>query len=379
MVISDLTEEEKTQLINEIKTEFLALVKNKKTGYIISLEQLYNWLGNQEIYEKYKFDKDFRKYYLRDYLRNTKYILQESKDENDLTKDFIMKRGETGQTMYPWFSTEGFKKYCMVLDLPKANFIRLYYLQLEEDYMRVLEQTVEQNKIELDALHENIKKLEFDLEKKAKELEKKDEEHKEELKHYVSNNSELTKKLNSYFKLNETLKYREEFAETGSDEYKMLEYFKIKYMKKAEIYLVNPEYMTKKSDENADVIREYKDEYDDVKKYDEFTRWDVEYDGNWHETEMYYYIRGLKSSAVPKAKNFQLVGDIMVLSADHLTKIKKNLYEMEYPTNFITNKTDKKDIYRTTYSMILSSCNETLSNMLYELKKKEIGIMVDEE
>jgi len=90
------------QIIASIKLEFLSLLRDSKSGYYITLEKLYTWLENPQTYTSYINDENYRRNFRKRYLRNDKLLLDESTSEQDLDKDFIMRK--INGINVPWFS-----------------------------------------------------------------------------------------------------------------------------------------------------------------------------------------------------------------------------------------------------------------------------------
>jgi hypothetical protein len=124
--------------IEFMKVEFLALIKANKNSYQISLKKISEWLEMPEMYENYLLIEDSRENFINCYLRNEKFPLDESENENDFTNHFIMRNQE--EIDFPWFSTEGFKMFCVIFGGEKAQNIRRSFIQIKYDYLSELKQ-----------------------------------------------------------------------------------------------------------------------------------------------------------------------------------------------------------------------------------------------
>ncbi len=153
------TENKRQEKIDQIKTEFIFLIKNQESfeGYPIAFENTCNWLDCPDIYKNYITIKTSRENFNKRYLRNDQFLLEESKDENDLGKDFTMKKDKNSKMNLPWFSVDGFKTFCMIMKTEKSFLVRKYFIQIEKDYWRVLNQDHEKTKEELRLLEEKLK------------------------------------------------------------------------------------------------------------------------------------------------------------------------------------------------------------------------------
>ena len=354
--------------IETIKIEFIALIKQKNNGYIISMEMIYNWLEHPKIYSDYSANEDFRRDYRRRYLRSNDWFV-ESKDQNDLNKDFIMVNCENNIS-YPWFSVNGFKALCMTLNTEKSRFVRQYFIQIESDYVRVLEQTKEQNDIERIELNAKIAEFEKQektfhkkVEKITKTLEKVQKERDETLvKNFEIKNkiSEQRSKSNNIDDMNNVL-----------DE---LEYSRKHLMKQVPIYIVNPEFMTKakkekvvkpkekhplldssdeSGNESAPKTSAFNDEHiEEEKSFNEYRFDDIE--DEYLSQDMYYFIGSFSSGVEKPVINYHKVGFISVGSNEHLKFIKDKLDSDEMILDKYIYKTSKASIYICSYQVIMS-------------------------
>jgi very-short-patch-repair endonuclease len=154
----DLSEVTKQRIVGDIRTEFLDLVQQDIEGYYITFEQLCKWVyGDTEFYDDYKNNTDTRKNYLKRYLRNPEYGLMESKDENDTDKHFIMRR-KGRNPEFPFFSTKGFKTFCIFMTTPKTILVRQYYINLENEFIKAIRSSKEEN----DKTYEELEKSKFE-------------------------------------------------------------------------------------------------------------------------------------------------------------------------------------------------------------------------
>ena len=156
----------------EIKLEFLSMAKKNRQGFFISLQIAFKWLRI-----KYPKDHHSRKNINVRILQPDKFNFKEAKDENDFTAHFIYRNTESDSRIkVPWFSDKGFKFLCMCMSKsPKAALVREYYLELEEEYIKILEMNAKQRDEFITSLNTRInnydkenKNLEETIDKKNK-------------------------------------------------------------------------------------------------------------------------------------------------------------------------------------------------------------------
>lgn len=183
------TKNKRQEKIDQIKTDFIFLIQNQKDfeGYPIAFENTCNWLDCPEIYKNYITDTKFREKFNARYLRNDQFQLEESKDTNDTGKDFIMLKNVKSKMNLPWFSVDGFKIFCMIMKTEKSFLVRKYFIQIEKDYWRVLNQDYETTK-------EELKNLNIQLEEKARQLEEMERRFRETQDELDSNRNLLNEK-----------------------------------------------------------------------------------------------------------------------------------------------------------------------------------------
>jgi len=145
---------EDNKILEEIRIEFFKLAETQINGYYISLIKTYEWLC-------LNLTDDTKKKIFQRILRSDDYSFIEAKDENDTTGHFIVRKD--GEKTLPWFSTEGFKMFCLISKSPKSKYILSHFIQCEKDYLRVLRQTEIENKTEINNLKEKIIKYESSI------------------------------------------------------------------------------------------------------------------------------------------------------------------------------------------------------------------------
>jgi hypothetical protein len=127
----------------DIHSEFLAMAKENRKGYHISLLRAFNWLRID--YDNYKCNAKYREHFKARVLRE--YSFKEAADETDLNGHYIIRKTTEANSkiQIPWFSDKGFKRLCMIMKKsPKAELVREYYLELEEEYIAVLKMDIEE-------------------------------------------------------------------------------------------------------------------------------------------------------------------------------------------------------------------------------------------
>jgi hypothetical protein len=144
----------KDPMFYTIKAEFLGLVKQNLNGYVFSLKTICDWVEMNDLYEQFIEDEDFRKDFYKEKLADLIYNHRDDEDEGDYTIDKI-----NGISM-PFFSTEGFKAFCIIQSTDKAILVQHYFIHIEACYHTVLQQSDEETKLELAELNREITKLE---------------------------------------------------------------------------------------------------------------------------------------------------------------------------------------------------------------------------
>lgn len=394
-------------VIESIRVEFLGLVRKNNSGYFISLQKVYEYLENPEVAEKYLLEESSRRNFRKRFLRNEKYLLSEAQNEDDLGKEYIMRKIDN--ISFPWFSTEGFKLFCMVSNETKSHFVRKYFIQIERDYLRALEQSDEENTSEITNLKRSIEKSDSLL---LKLNDRCDE--------YLEETLMLRQKLRSTERLAVILEDNEDFATVGNPEYKMYLYIMESYMKKVPLYIVNADYAvskplvkkiipnkttnktankttnkTKKSEEfkfpdssddelvDSQVVESgglqqpmnhYNDELLNY-EYDQFNFMrDIKRDHNSGEDSptLYYYIAGWTEKKEKKSDNYYKIADLYVKDKEHLASIKDMLDdESHLIDNKYIYKTARKWIYKTDYNTINTICLTSMNDRFLEQLRLE--------
>jgi len=389
--------------VDQIRLEFLDLVINKIDGYFISFENICKWLEDNETFEKYNTDKIYRRHFLDRNLRNNNGIIfNEAKDEDDKNKYFIMRK-ECNQVRYPWFSSDGFKAYCMMSKKPKGALVRAYFIEVEKDYVRALSQTFEQNAAELKSLKEDLAKTKIELAKQTKCADK--------LLDIDGKNAILIQNMNKYSSVKRMLKEVDVYAYNMDPIMVEAMYYRYTYAKKVHLYIVNHEFMQSKKritkdkkpientfginldsgseTENANVepknsrkpvtkkVKEgeavnnlysddvfYEDNYDNVKSFDEFELFDIEESGDYHDKPLYYHI-GAFTGKLSKNENYKFIDYLYVVDKNHLEMIKNHLNDEKINDKY-AYKTAKANIYNISYASLLDKRNTTLANYLHD-------------
>lgn len=355
-------------VISKIKIEFLSLLEVKEDGYIISLEQVYTWLEEPDVYKKYSTDAKFREKFNARYLRGSKYMFKEAKDENDLGKDYFMVKNKKG-IWYPMFAIRGFKTYCMIVDVPKSWYVRQHFLDIEDDYYRVLRQSKEETKAELEEVKSKMAGFESNFLKEIKRANK-----------FEEKSIRLENKVKKTAELEVILRDEEDFATEGSTDNMLLIYLQKTFMKKVPLYIVNPEYIEKKAAKSnksdkpkkTDKTKKVKKDDDsdsdsesDNDKPNNMTNNDAEYEQPYDEymlndidleygesPELYYYIGGLTQKNEKAIETYNKVHYISVLDMQHLKEIKARLDTDELVYDKYCYKTVYKSIYKVSYTTI---------------------------
>lgn len=390
-----------TNLKERIKVEFLSLLKKKNNGYIISLEALYNWLGNKESYKEYKTEQRVRDYF-NEVLRKN---FRESKIENDIKKDFIMRK--KNKTNFPWFSVIGFQAFCMFSSEEISKDVRSYFIDLEEEYMDALEQPEEKRKEMSEKLKLKIKLLEDDDNNPYKLKFNKEHEVCESLR---EENIDLIIKNIKAKITRPYLENKEYFIDDGNPEYKELKFLRKKHMKEVWVYIVNPDLINKtitkniKNDKNTE--GENTPMFSDFEEYeaskpssskakpkskstkktvvDSACNDEAFYENNYNEYTfkdynpesdspyLYYYISGMKSRVEKPKDTHYKVESIFVQDTAHFNAIKAELDNDKINTqNKYNYKTSKKGVYMFNYKELIRIRDSHLQYELFDNLVKE--------
>jgi hypothetical protein len=231
-----------TDTVDEIKTVFLSISQNNRCGYFISLYDTLKWLDVDMNPDKVKF----LIYNIKTrYLRKKEYYFEEAADANDFSKDYHIIKDSKRRNV-PYFSDEGFKKFCMVYISPKSNAVRMYYINLERDFLQALCSTQDQNaKIML--------KLTNDFEDLSKKYKKTDQALLLTQKEASKERLMRIKHEESLFYQNDVIKkynYLDEYDKQeeyiGNDDYKIYKIIEKSFLKPVYIYIISCEYMSMK-------------------------------------------------------------------------------------------------------------------------------------
>ena len=410
---NSLTETEKSEIIERIKTEFLYLVEKRREGYFITLEQIYNWLGNPEIYEKYRNDFDFRNNFNKNKLKENSGLVA-AENEDDLSAHYIMRR--EGKKLFPIFSIDGLKTFYMLSKEPRARFVRMYYIQLEKDYMALINKTAEEAEQEKIALYKQFDEL-------KKELKDTKWENDQNNKHLDEKTKEINKllydkvytdaKLKTFGNMAAVLNTDNDFGDNERPEGKELIYLRERFGKKINIYIVRPDYVekskkpsSKKKEKKFDrVVYPYESDYEEYlaykeattakaskakkepkanklpkepkaekqkkakesepddkidrdtleysKPFDEYINYQIQVSDYYRQEEVLYFAIGSYSEAKLKSEEtYNHVGHIYVVDKEHYTEI-KHVLDTDMMHGMYTYKTVKNGIYKINYSGIM--------------------------
>lgn len=394
-------EEDDEVTIKKIKLEFLNLLEKDIKGYYIPLEKVYTWLDNIKIYNNYANNEDFRENFRKRILRNKTYMLGESKNENDKDKDFIMRK--INNISFPYFSTVGFKTFCMMVKETKSYYVRKYFIQVEEDYLRVLKQPKEETDKERKKLFADMEKFEL--------------RHKDDTDYILKVESKLGNaemqlvgqkaRLKNSEQIEVILEENEGFESTGTPSYKEYLYMKETYMKKAPLYIVDCNHVNKiskgkgkatdvKSEpkieplsknptareieqfENANFTYKRTDEIHDKVVYDKpYNEYNFEQDiavvagsGDYSPT-LFYFIGNITTKELQPKANMHKVTDLYVHDKDHLETLKRQMSNPIYESN-------KDHIYNASYDNIIDKIEGiTMNRYRHMLSDKTKKIVAD--
>ena len=153
------------QIYQEIRILFLRLAykEDEKDLFPVRFEEAYKFL-RLEVSDTAKANL------IKRYLNDEKHCFIRAENEQDKCAHFIIRLD--GRKKIPWFSYEGFKMLCLVSHRsPMSKYILKHFIQMEKDYLRVLQQSEHENKKEFETLLYKFDRQERELasEKKANE------------------------------------------------------------------------------------------------------------------------------------------------------------------------------------------------------------------
>jgi phage anti-repressor protein len=229
------------EVMGEIKTVFLSITQNNRNGCFISIYDTIKWLGldSNKLINVTLLIKNIKKRYLK----NEDYYFIEVDDESH-DGDFCIIR--EGHKKVPYFSDEGFKKFCMIYPNPKSNLVRMYYIKLEKEFITALNATEADNKKSLDdlSLKTAEMKKKYDTMKSSLLLSQNDAENERSIR---------IKYEETMFYQNSLLQKQHEFSDfvkqeeyTGDDDYKIYKIIKKKFFKPSCVYIVSCDYINDK-------------------------------------------------------------------------------------------------------------------------------------
>lgn len=410
------------KIMDDIKLEFLTLVKTNRKGYFISLKKTFHWLDLNEKYEQYLSDTMARKNFKRRFLKNKKFLLDEAKNERDLECDFIMRKNENNIS-FPWFSDDGFKIFCMIVNEPKSYYVRKYFIQIEKDYWRVLNQNYEETQKELILLEEQMKKKNNEFLLLDEAYNKLKDENLEQFYHIAN----ISSKMPYYEELNDIFQDRDNFAVTGNPDYKILQLMYEMYANKTIIYVVNPKHILskfiKKDKANNSITKKKKsmrkkknkishniveffseDEDEDINDVETinynidntdlfkqnnntdnlnilYQRYDMEFDRNepWNQLTMgdleynpdqenYMILQAFKSNVTKPLDKYHPVAHIYILDKTHYNEFMRALMKR-------ANNTPLKKVFNVSWNTIKEIQHSTLVDRLRKIKNKKMSTL----
>jgi len=250
----------------------------------------------------------------------------------------------------------------MVVNEAKSNYVRKYFIQIEKDYMRVLEQDAAATTIELQILNSSLSKAKQSIIKISDTAEK-----------TLQQQLLLQHKLNTTAELEVILDEQDDFCSVGNNEYKEYLYLRELHMRCIPLYIIKKEIVEIAKSPKISVVESDSDFAQMVTKIKTLkvkkTRskralhidTDVYYKKNYNEFNftndiecvsgedsplLYYYIGGYNEKVEKNVDTHYKICDIRVLDKEHLEEIKVQL-----PT---TSKYNKRWIYKTTYTTIIN-------------------------
>lgn len=133
------------QTMDEIRYMFLGLAKLDRKGFNISFDKVLEWIGAYEDKPDIIQQKKMKDHLMERYIKEPEYGIMEGLDYIIIIDDTEENKKNRRKTQSLLFSDDGMKYFCAIYKTPKSILVRRYFIQLEKDYIKAIEQTYEEN------------------------------------------------------------------------------------------------------------------------------------------------------------------------------------------------------------------------------------------
>jgi hypothetical protein len=370
----------------DIKIEFLAIAQKNRKGFFISLPRALEWLRIE-----YTDNRYFRDNFKRRILDSDNYYFQCATSETDYDADYIYKNNEDGDTRIkiPWFSDKGFKELCMIMNKsPKAKLIRKYYLDLENEYVKMLKMEINEIKLVQDKTLKQLKLKQEEseiLQKKNINIEQSYERLNDKVLKYYTDNIRLVNE-NEYLQTIKNTFYSNDEVDDPTNTLQIGAYETL-YGKPFQVILVSDNWVLDllmaqyKDIQKQDFYQKfglikYNFELDDCYQNINFQSispaW-IKY-SNDAQQYYFYFIKNKKYKYHDFIKNMIT---LYFINDQHYKEFLNKIRETKFISNNISQYNGKykniiKELYVITYNEIISAHKDTASkigfNLLYNKK-----------
>jgi hypothetical protein len=352
-------------------------------------------LNSDKIIEKKVYGENIHKYNDEYYVTNNynftygkDYIIEKSKD-----KKYDGKR-EQHIPDDVFMNHRTFKKFCMKTEYPLSDLVRDYYVDLEEDYIKSLGSTLEENAVLLEKINETTDQLELKNKQILKiEIERDDQ---------IIEIYKLRKQNKKNSKSDDCTVNKDTFNQSGNPLYMNYRYMCEMTMTKVPLLLVDDKYVNSKYKESKskpkkpkkknkeaklsaeDVLLGYNSDHEsddenaadepltsnaiqnhDLLEYDQsYKSYDI-YDIKDSDEPYYLKIHAFGSKVEPAPELYHKIGEVEILDKKHYNAIVAKLSDNDI------GKTNLKNIFKLPYSSIEDACITTLNERLYEIIKTQ--------
>jgi hypothetical protein len=391
--------------IDDIKLEFLNLVRDGHTGYNISLERACEWLG-------INCDDQFRRDLKRRYLNKSEYCFNEAENENDENAEYIIK--EQGKKKVPYFSNDGFKMFCLIMNKsPKSHLVRKYFIRIEKEYVKMLKMTSEEfekYKVDIIKQMDEFKKEYGSLENRCVELQDKLNKRNDKISKFIGQQSVMDKQISILKSIDSAINtYYDTIDPDDRDATRRLELYEKRFGKPVYIYLLSDKWVNesiineiepkpkkpkkltkskKKKDEENEIeeqpnmnefiesngLANYSLDMNDL-EFDEITKsWIEDYilspDHPCRDQRFYFYMTKTNLATIPSHMKYWNV--IYFIDEDHYKKFIDRIADQKLSATLprvaeVKNKV-LKDTYLTQYDALYNSNMDIIARIAFETK-----------
>jgi hypothetical protein len=143
----------------KISVKFLQeLIEAGNSGYNIPVEKIYEIVNETEKYNDYLEGSKIHERYNYGFSDKAYSLLNRASSYHDLNKDYLIRYN--ARRALPCFTTNGFKKFCLLLDTNASKYVYEYIAYLENIEIKVVEQSglIKEMKSELQEVNDKLNK-----------------------------------------------------------------------------------------------------------------------------------------------------------------------------------------------------------------------------